>query len=275
MNQYCFLNGEVVPLDEARVSVSDIGLLRAYGIYDGLIVINGKVLRFKDHWERFVRGAKTLNLKIPITKGLLETKIIEIAEKSGLSSRSNIRLILTGGETIEGIEYDYERPTFYATAGKWSPLPSEYFVSGAKLITHDYQRELPEIKTINYIIAVNLQNLMKREKAVEILYIHKGRVLECATSNIFLVKDKTLVTPQVNVLEGVTSIIIQELTNGIYKLERRDVKEEELKSADEVFITSSFKDVVPIAQIDELKIKSNGVGPVTRDVMDKFAKYIS
>ena len=274
MSHYCFLNGEVVPLEEGKVSVSDIGLLRGYGIYDGLIVIKGKVLRFADHWQRFVRGAEALNLKIPVTEKLLEKKIIEIAERSGLSTRSNIRLILTGGETLEGIEYDFDEPTFYVTVGKWSPLPNECFKNGAKLISHDYQREFPEIKTINYITGVNLQNNMKAEGAIEILYKHNGLILECATSNIFLVKDKMLIMPEANVLEGVTSKIVQELAGSKYKIDKRDVREEELNSADEVFITSSFKDVVPISQIDSFTVKSNGVGPVTKDIMERFAKYL-
>lgn len=275
MNQYCFLNGEVMPLAEAKVSVLDIGLLRGYGIYDGLSVINGKVLRFDDHWQRFERGAKALNLKIPVTKEALEKKIIEITDKSGLSKRSNIRLILTGGETLGGIEYDVEKPTFYTVAEKWNPLPEEYFQKGSKLVSFDYQRELAEIKTINYVTAVNLQNFRKENNALEILYVHKGFVLECATSNIFLVKGNTITTPLENVLEGVTSKIVQELVSVDYKLEKRSISEEELKSADEVFITSSFKDVVPVVTIDHYTIGSGEVGPVTKDIIDRFTKYIA
>lgn len=274
MNQYCFLNGEIIPLKEAKISVSDIGLLRGYGIYDGLVVTGGKVLRFKDHWARFVRGAETLNLKIPIDEELLENKIIEIAEKSGLSHRSDIRLILTGGKTLEGIEYNVNKPTFYITAEKWNPLPRECFEKGAKLITHDYQRELPDIKTTNYITGVSLQNLRKKKGAIEILYKHNGLILECVTSNIFLVKNKTLITPLANVLKGITSIIVSELVAGDYKLEKRDVQESELREADEVFITSSFKDVVPISKIDDYTVGGEVVGSVTKDIIERFAKYL-
>ncbi|PIQ66391.1 MAG: hypothetical protein COV96_01730, partial [Candidatus Zambryskibacteria bacterium CG11_big_fil_rev_8_21_14_0_20_42_18] len=267
MNQYCFLNGEIVPLAKAKVSVLDIGLLRGYGIYDGLSVINGKVLRFEDHWQRFERGAKALNLKIPVTKKVLEQKIIEITDKSGLSKRSNIRLILTGGETILGIEYDFDNPTFYAVAEKWNPLPDKCFQKGVKLVSFDYQRELPEIKTINYVTAVNLQNFRKENNALEILYTHNELVLECATSNIFIVKDGAIITPLENVLEGITSKIVQELVVPEYNLEKRDISKEELKSADEVFITSSFKDVVPVTTIDDYTVGNGEVGPVTKGIM--------
>lgn len=274
MEPYCFIDGEVLPLSSAKVSVLDIGLLRGYGIYDGLAVIKGRVLDFKDHWQRFKRGADALALKIPVTSEFLEEKILEIAERSGLSARANVRLILTGGQTIEGIDYDKSKPTFYALVEKWEPLPKKCFDRGAKLISYDYQRELPEIKTINYISAVNLQARRKKEGALDILYTHKGRVLECATSNIFLVKNKVLISPNVSVLEGITAKIVMKLAKEHYKIEEREVSEGELKTADEVFITSSFKDVVPISNMDDWSVASGQPGPVTRDIMDRFAEYI-
>lgn len=274
MKQYCYLNGEILPLEEAKISILDIGILRGYSVYDGMALINGKVLRFSDHWQRFNQGAEALSLKVLISKEELEQKIIEITQKSGFSTRANIRLILTGGETIGGIDYDHEKPTFYAVAEKWEPLPNEYYEKGTKLVTSRHMREMPKFKTTNYIEAVKLQKMRKEEEAVEILYMFEGEVLECATSNIFLVKDNVLITPATDILGGITRKIVLELADGNYKIEQRKVAEGELKSADEVFITSSFKDVVPIVKIDDFSISNGEVGPVTKDLMDKFAKYI-
>ena len=275
MNRYCFLNGEIMPLSEAKVGVEDIGLLRGYGIYDGLAGIDGKPFRFTDHFQRFLNGAHALNLNVPITEDSCQKKIIEILEKSDLKERANIRMILTGGQTIGGIEYEFEKPTFYMTAEKWEALPQELYENGAKLLTYNFLRELPEHKTINYIRAVNLQNWRKEEKAVEILYVHEGQVLECATSNICLVKDKTIITPAENVLGGITLKVVLELAEeSKYKIEKRLVYEEELKTADEVFITSSFKDIVPIVKIDNFMVGDGKIGPVTSDLMRQFAEYI-
>jgi branched-subunit amino acid aminotransferase/4-amino-4-deoxychorismate lyase len=68
MTQYCFLNGEIMPVEEAKVSVLDIGLLRGYGIYEGVAAFGGVPFRFADHWNRFLSGAHILNLNIPITE---------------------------------------------------------------------------------------------------------------------------------------------------------------------------------------------------------------
>ena len=271
---YCFLNGEIMPTSEAKVSVFDIGLLRGYGIYDGLTTIEGKPFRFIDHWKRFVGGAHALNLNIPITEEVCEKKITEIVKKSGLKDRAIIRVILTGGETLAGIEYDFEKPTFYITAEKWESLPAEIFEKGGKLVTYRHMREMPEHKTINYIAGAKLQNWRKEEKAVEILYTYDGEVLECATSNVFIIKNNTLITPVENVLEGITKKVILELADGKYKVEERPVLEEELKTADEVFICSSFKDVAPITRIDNFVVGDGEVGLITKDLMGQFAKIL-
>ncbi len=276
MNQYCFLNGEIVPLEEAKVSVLDIGLLRGYGIYDGIAGINGRPFRFPDHWVRFLSGAHILNLNVPITEDGAKKKIEELLKKNHGDKRANIRMILTGGNTINGIEYDFEKPTFYIVTEGWEQLPKEYYDEGAKLITYPHIRELPEYKTINYIRAVNLQNYKKEEKAVEILFVKDGNILECSTSNVFLVKDSKLITPAENILKGITRKVVLEIASksGLV-IEERIVLEEELKSADEVFITSSFKDIVPIVKIDDFEVGDGKVGEITMDLMKRFAVEIS
>lgn len=277
MDKYCFLNGEIMPLTEAKVGIEDIGLLRGYGVYDGLSVIGGKVFRFEDHWNRFLSSAHALSLNIPITPEKAKEVIEELAVKNGFMDRANARLILTGGKTLGGIEYDFNEPTFYILVEKWEPLPEDYYKNGAKLITYRYSREWPTHKTTNYIQAVSLQDLRKEKKAVEILYVYDGEILECATSNIFLVKDDKLITPSDGVLGGITRKVVLELVgvSGKYEIEERPVYEDELKTIDEVFITSSFKDIVPIVNIDDSEVGSGQVGPIAKDLMQAFAKVIN
>lgn len=275
MNEnHCFLNGQILPLSEAKVSIEDIGLLRGYGIYDGLAVVNGKCFRFADHWKRFLSGAHALNLNVPITEVQVEKKIEEMVTKSNFGQRANVRLILTGGQTIGGIEYNFEKPTFYMAGEKWQSLPKEYYENGAKLITYRHMREMPEHKTINYIRAVLLQDFRKQEKAVEILYTFDGEILECATSNIFIVKNGVIITPSDNILYGITRKAVLELCDK-YEVEQRSIREEELQTADEVFITSSFKDIMPIVQIDDYGVGNGQIGPITQDLMVRFAKLIN
>lgn len=272
--QFCFLNGEIIPLSEAKVGVEDIGLLRGYGVYEAFTALGGKTFRFVDHWNRFLDSAHALGLNIPVTEEKAERVIKELCEKNGLTGRSNVRFILTGGKAYGGIEYNFETPTFYILVEKHEPLPVEICEEGGKLITYPHLRFMPERKTTNYITAVNLQNYRKEEKAVEILYVHDGQVLECATSNIFLVKDNILFTPAENILPGITRKVVLELATSMeMSVEERLVGESELKLADEIFITSSFKDIVPITHIDEFQIGSGSVGPATKKLSQAFQDY--
>jgi branched-subunit amino acid aminotransferase/4-amino-4-deoxychorismate lyase len=273
--KYCFLNGKILPLEEAKISIWDIGLLRGYGIYDGIAAFGGKPFRFADHWNRFLSGAGVLNLNVPITEEGAEKAISELLEKNGLFKRANIRMILTGGNTVAGIEYNFDEPTFYILTEKWESLLKENYTEGGKLVTYRHMRHLPECKTINYIRGVNLQNWRKEEGAVEILYTYDGDVLECATSNIFLVKDRTLITPAENVLKGITGKIVREIAGNDFEIQERIVREGELRDADEVFITSSFKDIVPIVRIDDFTVGRGSVGPVTIELMKRFANYVA
>ena len=264
-----------MPVDEAKVGVEDIGLLRGYGLYEGLMAFDGKPFRFADHWDRFLSGAHVLNLNVPVTQEKAEKVIGEILQKSGLNNRANLRMILTGGKAINGIEYDFDNPTFYILAEEWKHPLAEIYEKGTKLITYKTMRELPEYKTTNYIRAVNLQNFKKEEKAIDILYVCDGEVYECATSNIFIVKNKVIITPEENILKGITRKVVLELAEGKYEIEKRPIEEGELKTADEVFITSSFKDVVPVVKIDDFAVAGGEVGPITKDLMAKFRAYIS
>lgn len=275
MEKFCFLNGNIVPLEEAKIGVEDIGLLRGYGIYEGLTVFNGKVFRFEDHWDRLLSGAHILNLNVPITEEKAKKIIEELAQKNGFTKRANARIILTGGQTINGIEYDFEKPTFFVLVEEWKPLPSTLYENGGKLITYRHMRELPEYKTTNYIRATNLQDWRKGEEAIEILYTYDGEIFECATSNIFIVKDKKIITPSDNILKGITRKVVLEIGKEKYEIDERPVGEKELKTADEIFITSSFKDIMPIVKVDDLEISEGKVGDITKDLIIKFEAFKS
>ncbi len=271
MSKFSFLNGKIVPNEDAKVSIFDVGILRGFGIYEGITCINGKPFRFEDHWNRFVSGAHTLGLNIPITEESASKKIKELIEKNNFSNvRSNIRFILTGGNTTDGLNFQFEEPTFYMISEEWQSLPIDLYTNGGKLITYNFMRDLPEYKTTNYIRAVNLQPFKRDENAIEVLYVSDGNVLECATSNIFIIKNKKIITPAENILKGITRKVVIELASQNYEIEERFIREEELKNADEVFITSSFKDLLPIVKIDDFDVSDGQVGPITKDLMNKF-----
>ncbi|MEK9184599.1 MAG: aminotransferase class IV [Patescibacteria group bacterium] len=257
---------------DAKVSIEDIGLLRGYGIYAGITTANNKPFRLDDHLDQFEQSAKTLNLKVPYSREKIAIILKELIKKHKFK-RTNFRLILTGGKMEGGIFYDEKEPTFYILAEEWKSLPREIYEKGASLVTFEHRRMLPEIKTINYITAVSLQNYRKKHNALEILFTSKSNVLEASMSNFFMFKGDTLVTPKDGIFCGITRKVIFELARKYFKIEEREIKMNEALNADEVFITGSFKDIVPIIKIDNKKIGDGKVRDNTKKIMKLFKDY--
>ena len=251
MNPVCYLNGTIVPLTDARVSVLDLGLLRGFGIYEGITTFDGEPFYFNDHWKRFQHSARALDLTLPFSEEEALIAMRAVIATNSPGQRATIRMILTGGEARNGIEQVAGRETFFITAEPAVLLPKVFYTSGASMITYEHQRFLPAYKTTNYITAVLLQKKLKEAGAVEVLYSAGGAALECTGSNVFIVQGDRVSTPKENILHGITRKVVLELARGVYETEERPVPLDELLSADEVFITSSFKDIVPIISVDK------------------------
>ncbi len=277
MEEVCYLNGAIVPMQEAKVSVLDLGMLRGFGIYEGITAVAGEPFHFDDHFERFERSAAALGISLTIDKEAARESARAIVRQNAPGApRASIRVLLTGGEALGGLEHVPGRETFYIWATPAEPLPATLYSQGASLITHEHQRFMPEYKTTNYITAVTLQDKRKAVGAVEILYHAGGQMLECATSNAFIVKGGAVITPAANILPGITRKATLALARQAnYPVEERAVTLEELWGADEVFITSSFKDIVPIRSVDGRTVGGGAPGPITRDLMERYAKALS
>lgn len=275
MNRLCYFNGAVIPESEARVAPDDLGMLRGFAVYEGITAVNGVPFHFNAHWERLINSAQALGLSIPVSEEEAEKGIREVLAQNAPTGRASIRAILSGGPAVGGIEYDPSRSLFYALAEPAGALPEQWYSQGASLITHEHERFMPEYKTTGYITAVLLQKKRKEAGAAEILYISDSEVLECATSNIFIVKNGILITPIEGVLKGITRNVVIELMQELCEIQERAISLVELMEADEVFMTSSFKDIVPIVSIDGQAVGGGKVGPVTKDVMARYSHALS
>jgi branched-chain amino acid aminotransferase len=270
---WCYVNGTIRKASEATVSIFDIGMLRGYGIYEGIKVYGTKPFRLADHLARFKRSAKALGLTIPESDERIREIIVELAKKNGFRN-TNIRIILTGGNAIGGIEFDPNKPTFYIIAEESMPLPQRYYEEGCHLVKHEHQRFMPEFKTVHYITAVNLQPLRKEKAALEILYHSDGKILEASTSNFMIFKGDTLITPKDNILHGITRKAVLELAQAKFNVEERDLHLSELPEATEVLITASYKEIVPVVTVDDLTVGDGKPGNNTRWLMEQFAKHV-
>jgi len=152
-----------------------------------------------------------------------------------------------------------------------SPYPAEWYETGVKVITTDEQRLYPAAKSIAYLPAVVAQQRARAVGGIEALYrTPDGYITEGTTSNVFALFGNTLVTPEADILPGITREAILEVARPQYTVEIRPLREGELLSADEVFITAANKRVLPVVQVDDTVIGDGTPGEGTRHIMALF-----
>jgi len=271
MKRYCYFNGKIKELKNVKISPYDIGILRGYGVFDVMRTVNGKPFLIDKHWKRFENSAKELCLKIPIKRDQYE-KVLKKLIKINKFPDSVIRTVLTGGVSADA--FSIGKLTFYILIEKYHVYPKSLYEKGAKVITLDFQRSNPKAKVTNYVEAIRNQSRKLKGKALEILYVNKGHVLEFSTSNVMLFINNVLVTPKDNVLLGTTRNLVLELAKKKYKVEERAVRTEELKKAQEVLLTAGNKQIVPIVQIDNWKVGNGQVGKNTKALMQMLEDYM-
>ena len=273
MPTFCYFNGKVLPQDQVRFSLSDLGLARGYTVWEYLVTYNGKPFMFHEHFARLKSSARALDIKLPMTEAEALVRVKQIIKKNRLKDAS-IKMVLTGGHSANGFSRAFNDSTFYIITPPRHHYPAHYYEKGAKLITQDFQRQFAGVKTTSYIMAVKLQKEQRKKGAVEVLYINNGYITECTRSNFFIFKGNTLITPKDNVLAGVTRGIALRLAKSKFKIEERPIKLAELKTATEAFLTSTDREIMPVVKIDNQRIGNGKVGENVRYLIQAFRELI-
>jgi len=273
---YCYLNGKILRIDKAHISPLDSGFMRGYCVTDFLRTYNNKVFMLNEHYNRLQNGAKLLNLKIPISKEkmLQIINIILKKNKQYVKGDFKIKILLSGGIGKTDLNIG-KSPTLFIYASAIPTYSDKLYKNGAKLITYKYHRYLPEVKTSNYIEAIRQQKNIDKAGAIEVLYTGDKHVYECSTSNFFMFKDGKLINNAQGILEGITRLRVLQIAKMFFPIEERQIKIEELKEAEEAFITSTTKEIMPIVQIDNIKIGNGRVGLKTTKLMEEFKKSLN
>lgn len=259
--QICFLNGQYLPITRAAVSVNDLALQRGYGIFDFLRVVGQHPLYLNDHLDRFFISAREMRLEA----GLKREEVKEIIYHLIYDNRftySGIRILLTGGISPDG--FQIMTPSLAVVQKALTAPPDTMNTKGYRLVTYPHQRQLPHIKTIDYLMAIWLQPFIKEQGADDVLYHQGGRVLELPRSNIFIVTQSgTLQTPGKQVLHGVTrkQILALAISLGI-RVEETDITIDAIRDAKEVFISSSTKRIIPVMKIDAFEFRPHTMDSV-------------
>lgn len=272
---FCYLNGKYVSIDKATISPLDSGFVRGYCVTDFLRTYNRKVFMFDEHFKRFSEGAKLLGLKMNVSKKEMLDIVNTILKKNSkdVKKEFKIKMLLSGGIGEHDLTISKDT-TLFVYAGPIVEYSDSMYEKGVKLITYKYHRYLPEAKTSHYIEAIRQQKNIKKAGAIEVLYTGNTHVYECSTSNFFIFKDGKLINNDVGVLKGITKFVMLKAAKKLFPIENRLITIKELKDAEEAFITSTTKEIMPVVQIDNIKIGTGKVGPNTKQLMIEFKRYI-
>lgn len=282
MPRQIYINGSLVPQDEAKISVFDHGLLYGDGIFEGLRSYGGRVLRLEQHIDRLYDSAKAIWLEIPISRQEM-ADAVEATVAANEIEDGYIRLIVTRGAGTLGLDpRRCSDPQVIIIADTISLYPEEYYENGLEIITSSVIRNhpaalSPRIKSLNY-----LNNILAKIEGIQagcieaLMLNHKGEVAECTGDNIFLVRGGRLTTPPLDagILDGVTRNLVLELAEaaGIETSEAAITKHD-VYIADECFLTGTAAEVIPVVKVDSRTIGTGRPGPISKRLKQSFQQY--
>lgn len=276
-----YLNGKMVEKENAKVSVFDHGLLYGDGVFEGIRSYNGLVFKLNEHIDRLYESAHTIMLRIPLTKEKMAQAVIATLKANKLKD-AYIRLVVTRGPGDLGLDpRKCNTPTIFIIADKITLYPERFYKDGLKIITVPTQRNIPEalnpgIKSLNY-----LNNILAKIEAINsgveeaIMLSHLGYVAECTGDNIFIVKDRVLITPPpyVGILKGITRQAVMDVAKKMRIAVREDVlTRHDVFNADECFLTGTACEIIPVVEIDSRKIGKGMPGATTLKLIREFHK---
>jgi branched-chain amino acid aminotransferase len=274
-----YLNGEYVPKERAVVSVFDHGLLYGDGVFEGIRAYHGRVFKLKEHLDRLYDSARTVAMEIPLTKDEMQEVVLETLRRNNLRD-AYIRLVVTRGVGDLGLDpRKCPKPFVFCITASIVLYPDELYEKGLSVITVSTRRNIPtacvpRVKSLNYLnniyakIEANLAGVPEA-----IMLNNEGYVAEATGDNIFIVKKGVLITPPpyVGILEGVTRNTVLDIARekGI-PAEEKVFTLFDVYNADEVFLTGTAAEIIPVIQVDGRKIADGKPGKMTRELTLAF-----
>ena len=267
MSPWFYVNGKYVRQDEALIPIDNTGINRAFGIFDLFRTRDTKPTFFDDYLNRFDRSQQFLNLSKPVNVSSIQEIVSELQNKNNFQ-HSTFKLLLLGDGPDSAPSFD---PHFSVLNIPFDPgnVPSSINV-----ITYPYVREHALIKSLNYFTSFSLQQQKFKAKASEVIFHKEDIVSEASRSNLFFIKDGVLFTPEKNILHGITRKHVIASAKEILTVEVGDYTLSNLKAADEAFLTSTTKEVMPITAIDGIEVGTGKSSAITHRIAKNFRDYL-
>ncbi len=276
------INGEIFSEAEAKISVFDHGLLYGDGVFEGIRVYNRTIFKLEEHTDRIFDSAKSIKLPMPIDKEKFKNEIIRTCRENSIIS-GYLRAVVTRGVGDLGLNpYICKNQSYIVIAMEVDPLlGTKSIEQGVDVITTSVRRISNSAmhvraKTLNYLNSIlAVAQALDLGKQEAIMFGEHGYVTEGSADNIFIIKNGVVKTPatHLGILEGITRNTVIEVCKEIgYPVEEGFISPYDLAVADEVFITGTLAEIVPVKSIDSKAVGSGKPGPITKKIAEFYGR---
>jgi branched-chain amino acid aminotransferase len=279
-----FINGRFVPENKATVSIFDFGYLYGDGVFETMRAYNGFIFKLDAHLTRLSHSANQIRIPIPYGLGSIKNLCYQILKKNHLKNAS-LRITLSRGVGKTRFNpLSCKKPTFSILANPFTGYPKSFYHQGIKTnLLREYffppEKQTPKIKSCNYQPNVLAKIKVSRKNLQETLFFNqKGHMVEGITSNLFIVKNKKLLTPSLatGCLNGITRNTVIKIARTTLKLRVKEThfSSKEIFSSHECFLTNSLMEIIPVVQVEEKVIRNGKPGKITLDLLELYGKLV-
>ncbi len=273
-----YLNGEYLPQSQARVSVLDRGFLFGDGVYEVIPVFGGKPLRIDEHLDRLQRSMNRVSLDNPMSRDQWGRVFQSLLEKNPGGDRSIYLQVTRGAAPIRDLSIAADiKPTVFIMVNDIKPVDYTVLERGIEAITvEDFRWRACDIKSVSLIANVMIRLQANQSSAVDAIMVRDGLLTEGTASNVFVVHDDVIATPPKSdcLLPGITRDLVIELARADgMKVEERDINEDELESADEIWLTSSTREIAPVVRINDRIVGEGRAGEYWKRIIAIYQRY--
>lgn len=283
MTQWIYMNGEYVGKEDAKISVYDHGFLYGDGIFEGIRAYGGNIFRLNEHIRRLYDSAKAILLNIPYTPEEMEEIIVDTVRKNELED-AYIRLVVSRGIGNLGLDpFTCKTPEVIVIAEQLSLFPKEFYEKGMEIVTVATRRNRsdilnPKLKSLNYLNNILIKIEASLAGVGEALTLNtEGYVAEGSGDNVFVVRDGQLWTPPayIGALEGITRNAVMEFARELgYVVHEQPFTRHDVYVADEVFLTGTAAELIPVIKVDGRTIGTGRPGFHTLRLLEAFSEHV-